>query len=319
MPNLRRKIPSANSLFVFESAARCGNFTRAAAEMGVTQPAVSRMLSLLEDHLEVRLFDRKAGKALLTEYGEILYKGVKEGFQSIDTALQDIENRRSGEETVTLSVSTAFTTHWLMPRMHKLQAAFPDIDIRFQLVSSSLTGPVDDVDLGMRFVSGEDLSHGAELLMPELLMLVCNRDYHKAHFQHSDAADNAATYISLTDARTNWREYFDSIQQLKLVPHSLEFSDYAIVLQAALQGQGFAVGWINIISNWLCTGALVPVSYEVVKTGRLCHLIYSRQRPLTPAAAKVCDWIINETHAEMRQLDQLYPQLGIAEVMDNLN
>jgi len=286
--------------------------------MGVTQPAVSRMLSLLEEHLEVRLFDRKAGKAPLTEYGEILYKGVKEGFQSIEQALQDIDNRRSGEETVTLSVSTAFTTHWLMPRMHKLQAAFPDIDIRFQLVSSSLTGPVEDVDLGMRFMSGEDLSHGADLLMPELLMLVCNRDYYNAHFDGSHN-DTAATYISLTDARTNWREYFDSIQKLRLVPHNLEFSDYAIVLQAALQGQGFAVGWLNVVSNWLCTEALMPVSYEVVKTGRLCHLVYSRQRPLSEAAANVRDWIIKETHAEMRQVDQLYPQLGLAAILDELS
>ncbi len=69
MPNLRRKLPSANALFVFEAAARCGNFTRAAQELYVSQPAVSRMLSRMEDHLGVRLFERVHGGIELTDTG----------------------------------------------------------------------------------------------------------------------------------------------------------------------------------------------------------------------------------------------------------
>ena len=65
MPELRRMLPSPNALFVFDAAARNGSFTAAASELNVTQPAVSRMLGQFEEHLGVRLFDRKAGRAVL--------------------------------------------------------------------------------------------------------------------------------------------------------------------------------------------------------------------------------------------------------------
>lgn len=311
MPTLRRQIPSANALFVFEAAARCGNFTKAAAEMGVTQPAVSRMLSLLEEHLGVKLFERSAGRTLLTEDGEILYRGVKEGFQRIDSSLQEIAVRKSGMETVTLSVSTAFTTHWLMPRMHRLQTQLPNVDIRFQLISGAISGSVEDVDFGMRFMSGEDLAQGAELLVPELLVLVCSPEYKASHFA---GTKKQPTYIGLADNRTNWLDYFSSVEGPASTLHSLEFTDYAVVLQAALLGQGFAVGWMNVVSNWLCNGALVPVSSELVATGRLCHITFPRNKPLSPAASKVKDWIIAETLADIALLNERFPELGITDI-----
>src|ERR1700738_5198526 len=150
MPELRRMLPSGNALFVFEAAARSGSFTAAAAELNVTQPAVSRMLARFEQYLGVRLFDRTAAGTTLTEEGDLLFRRVVDGFRSIETGLREIDKRRSGTETVTLSVSSAFTTHWLMPRLDKLQRQFPQVDLRFQLISGSLRGPVENVDLGMR-------------------------------------------------------------------------------------------------------------------------------------------------------------------------
>src|SRR6266404_3538612 len=135
---------------------RSGSFTAAAAELNVTQPAVSRMLGRFEQHLGVRLFDRSAGGAVLTEEGELLYRRVLDGFRSIESGLIEIERRRRGTETITLSVSSAFTTHWLMPRIDKLQRQFPSVDLRFQLISGSLRGAVENVDFGMRFRDQDD-------------------------------------------------------------------------------------------------------------------------------------------------------------------
>jgi DNA-binding transcriptional LysR family regulator len=93
MPNLRRKLPSANALFVFEAAARCGNFTRAAQELYVSQPAVSRMLARMEEYLGVQLFERVRGGLELTENGRILYDQVSAGFERIEAAVRGIEAR----------------------------------------------------------------------------------------------------------------------------------------------------------------------------------------------------------------------------------
>src|SRR6266568_7393030 len=102
MSELRRMLPSGNALFVFEAAARSGSFTAAAAELNVTQPAVSRMLARFEQYLGVRLFDRTAAGATLTEDGELLYRRVLDGFRSIESGLIELERRRRGTETITL-------------------------------------------------------------------------------------------------------------------------------------------------------------------------------------------------------------------------
>ncbi len=317
MASLRRKLPSAHALFVFEAAARCGNFTKAAAELYVTQPAVSRMLARLEDHMGVRLFERGASGLTLTENGELLYQRVSEGFRGIEAAIQEIEARNSGTDTVSLSVSTAFTTHWLMPRMHKLHEALPSVDLRFQLIAGPIRGPVEDVDLGMRFVSGDDVDHRATLIIPEILVPVCSPAYREHALRESDEGDGFGdTLISLSESPTDWFSHFPSFQRRSNRPtNSLLFSDYAVVLQAALLGQGVAVGWLNVVCHWLNMGALVPAQKDVVVTGRLCHIIRSRKRPLRPAVSDVIDWILEQTKADLAQVDEKYPELGVPELV----
>ncbi|HWW06276.1 LysR family transcriptional regulator [Collimonas sp.] len=314
MPNLRKKLPSANALFVFEAAARCGNFTKAAAELYVTQPAVSRMLSRMEEHIGVQLFERVHGGITLTENGQILYRRVAEGFHGIETAIQEIEARRTGTETVTLSVSTAFTTHWLMPRMGKLHKEFPSVDLRFQLISGKIGGPVDDVDLGMRFVTGEESNYQGAMVMPEILLPICSQHYldQSAVRQAEHEGD---VLINLSDGERDWQRHFPGLQ--KRGRHSvsaLNFSDYAIVIQAALLGQGIALGWVNVTNHWMRSGHLVPAVEEVFVTGRTCHLLHSPDKVLRPAAAEIRDWIIEETRADLAAVDALYPALQLAKL-----
>lgn len=312
MQYLRRMLPSTNALFVFEAAARCGNFTKAAAELNVTQPAVSRMLARLEGHLGVKLFDRTAGGPLLTESGTILYRRISRSFREIEDALREIEARRTGAETVTLSISTAFTTHWLMPRMSELHRLFPSLDLRFQLVAGPLGGPVDDVDLGMRFVEGDDARHKAHLIMPEIVLPICSPAYREQHLRRRSAGKPFAdTIVNLSVAQPDWSHFFSPEPPEGEAGTSLNFSDYAIVVQAALLGQGVALGWLNVVSHWLRGGAVVPAADEPIVTGRKCHMVYVRDRPLRPVAAQLCDWIIEETRQDIAEIDRMYPSLRL--------
>jgi DNA-binding transcriptional LysR family regulator len=299
-------LPSSNALFVFDAAARNGSFTAAAAELNVTQPAVSRMLGQFEEHLGVRLFDRTAGRAVLTEEGQLLYRRVHEGFRSIETGLIEIERRRKGTETVTLSVSSAFTTHWLMPRIDKLQRDFPQVDVRFQLISGALRGPVESVDLGMRFRHGDDPSGGA-LVMNEVMLPVCSPGY----MRQSEPADGN-TIIRLVDTPDDWAADYPHFLTNRRGPSKvLSFTDYAVVVQAALLGQGIALGWLTVVSHWLLTGALVPASDALTTTGRICEFLSPRNRPMRPVAAEIRDWIIEQMRAEIAKIDRLHPRLGL--------
>ena len=312
MHSLRRKLPSANALFAFEAAARCGNFSKAALELYVTQPAVSRMLSRMEDHLGVKLFERAHGKVHLTESGEILYMRIAEGFRGIEAALDEIEARRTGTDTITLSVSTAFTTHWLMPRMHKLRAAFPAVDLRFQLTSGPMRGPVKDVDLGLRFPHRDEAHENGVLLMPEILLPVCSPGYAGNARARAKEGD---TLMNLSDGERDWQRRFASFRKNgRRVARMVDFSDYAIVIQAALVGQGIALGWLNSTAYWLSTGALVPGEQEALVTERACRLLHPSDRPPRSAVVEVREWIVEEMRSDVLAIDRMYPALQLAKL-----
>jgi DNA-binding transcriptional LysR family regulator len=311
MSDLRRKLSSSNALFALEAAGRTGSFTAAAAELNVTQPAVSRMLGRFESHLGVRLFERTPSGALLTEDGELLYRRVAEGFRAIDAGLREIEMRRSGTETVTLSVSSAFTTHWLMPRIDKLRRCFPTVDLRFQLIPGSLRGPVENVDLGMRFLDGDGTKERGSLVMKEVMLPVCSPSYLAASRPPSDRGETN-TVINLADSPSDWAtRYSDFGTGRAGPPKSLSFSDYAVVVQAALLGQGIALGWITVVSHWLLSEALVPASETLTTTRRECHLIQAENRPLRPVVVEIRDWIVGQMRSDIETIDNRYPRLGL--------
>jgi len=311
MQSFRRRLPSANALFAFEAAGRCGNFTRAAQELYVTQPAVSRMLARMEEHLGVKLFERRSGGVVLTEDGRLLHRRIAEGFRGIEAALDEIEARRTGSETITLSISTAFTTHWLMPRMERLQEALPRVDLRFKLIPNFLKGPVDDVDLGMRYLAeGDPARNHGTFLMRDLLVPVCSRGYHDQHRRpRSRAAD---TFVVLTGADRDWyRSYSRFGERARSPAKVLDCSDYAIVVQAALLGQGIALGHLNVAIHWLREGALVPAVNEVRAADRDCFLVHAASRPLRPIVAQLRDWIVEEMNTDVAAVDRIYPSLRL--------
>ncbi|MDV4159398.1 LysR family transcriptional regulator (plasmid) [Rhizobium leguminosarum] len=311
MTNLRRMLPSMNGLFTFEAAGRCGNFSKAASELNVTPAAVSRMIARLEENLDTTLFVRQAGGVELTESGGLLFDAIARGFSGIENALREIEDRRIGIQTVSLSVSTGFTTHWMMPRMPEFKKQFPTVDLRFQLVMGALAGPVNDVDLGMRFVNGSDERHEAAFIMPEILIPICSPSYRESHGQDGGEVKRTPdTTINLSDAQPNWSTLFSPANEGDAV-NSMIFSDYAIVVQAALLGQGVALGWLNVVAHWLRTQTLVPAREHLMTTGRQCHLVRLRDKPARDIVIQVRDWMIAELNDDIVAVDRLYPDLGL--------
>jgi len=311
MIELRRKISSSNALFVFEAAARSGSFTRAADELNVTQPAVSRMLSRFEAHLGVRLFERGGRTVVLTREGELLYRRVADGFRSIESGLKEVEELRAEKETVTLSVSSAFTTHWMMPRMERFQQRFPRVDLRFQMIAGSLRGPVENVDLGMRFMRADEPFPAGALVVREIMLPVCSPSYFRKPGSDEQTA-GANTVILLSDAPLDWVGRYAPFATGRADPiKTQEFSDYAVVVQAALLGQGIAFGWITVVSHALMSGALVPAADDLTVGDRVCVLLSPRNRPERSTVREIREWIIAELRAEIAAIDNLHPTLGL--------
>jgi len=308
MAQLRHLLPSFNALVTFEAAVRCGTFARAAKELCVTGPAVSRTIARLEAHLGVALFHRTSAGAVLTEQGSALFSGIAASFDEIEKTLVRVqEARRSGVQTIVLSASSAFATHWFMPRLTDFQARFPRADIRFQLISGPLGGSVNGVDIAMRFDHGNSPRHVARPIMPELLVPI-----RAPHFRGADASAGAFMpaidrIINLSNAEPDWSGLFcegtaDGRRG------GLQFSDYTVVVQAALLGQGVALGWLNVVSYHLARGDLVPVG-PVMKTGRTCELVTTREE--SPIVSEICDWIEAQFTADIKRVNEQYPDLEL--------
>lgn len=172
---LRGRLPSSGALFMFEASARHLNFTLAAREFNVTQPAISRMVLRLEQHLGVALFQRKSTGLELTEDGRLLQRAVREGFDRIEDAVSEIQNRQHEADVVTLSVTSAFAIHWLMPRFDKLREDVPGVTARLDLIHGEPYGRLGAADLGLRYTlgEGEEVEHWS--LVPEAVIPVCFR------------------------------------------------------------------------------------------------------------------------------------------------
>jgi DNA-binding transcriptional LysR family regulator len=297
MQNLKRLLPSASALVVFEAAGRHENFSRAAEELAMTQAAVSYAVRALESQLGVPLFHRSHRAVSLTETGARFHADVSAGLARIQKSAEQIR-AKGREANVTLSASTAFASMWMLPRIPKLREDLPDIDLRIQTSVRDLDLEEEGIPLGIR---GGDPSawpgYHTALLAREVVSAVASPSFLDSHGLPQDAAALAQMRLIHLDEPVreacDWKEWFSSAG-LEYRPQSrpLTINDYVLVIQAALAGEGVALGWQHLIDRQIASGALVPVGGHVFETGSAFHVVWPRSRELSTPARKVRDWLV---------------------------
>jgi DNA-binding transcriptional LysR family regulator len=293
MTNLSRIIPAPRALFVFEAAARHGSFTAAATEFNVTQPSVSRCISQFEDDLGFKLFERHSRGLVLTPEGNVLFKSVQEGLTSVSNTIHTLRNSKK-KLCLTMSLSSSFATHWLLPRLGEFNEAFPDIDLRFELVAGVMKEVTGDVDIATRIVEDNDPRYEIWDFAPEIIVPVCSPQYLDRHGRLDDASRLAQqTFLHLTDhQKDQWKPFLGaSYPEISSGGTWNQFSDYAVILQAASQGRGVALGWISVIADALRQGVLTRASAVQVDTGRIHRLIIPKNRVIPSLTRKICEWL----------------------------
>jgi LysR family transcriptional regulator, glycine cleavage system transcriptional activator len=304
--SLRKLLPSPGSLFMFEAAARHLNFTHAAREFNVTQSAMSRSIGLLESHLGMSLFRRLPSGLELTEEGQVLSGAVGLGFRQVESTLRDLRSCLGDAGKVRLSVSSAFAMHWFMPRMDRFRNSNPDIDLRFQLVHGEPAGPVNDADLAIRYLANPNNDLRWQLT-EEIVLPVCSPDYLSRYGgldANSDLSRHVLAHLSGT-TRIPWSRYLtDFGYPSPHDSHSMTFSDYALVVQAAVKGRAIALGWWHVVANELAQHTLVPASHHQLITGDSYFLVAPGERPLRKSVTLVRDWLLEEMSVLKDQLGE---------------
>jgi DNA-binding transcriptional LysR family regulator len=263
----------------------------------VQQPAVSAAIKQLEVSLGTLLFVRAHRSVTLTQAGERLYNDVAAAFDRIHRTAAML-SQRSVQGHVTLSASTAFAHYWMVPRLAQFHEAHPDIDLRLQTSEREPDIDAEGISLAIRRGFGSWPGCEAHLIAPEVISPI-------AAPRVNAAAVNLKTVANLLNQslihleepireRPGWSDFFDHWKVPYTEPRTgLRLNDYALVLQAAIAGEGFAFGWHHVTEKLVTQGLLVARREWAWKTGAGFYLVWSATTPLSPQAAKVRDWLIS--------------------------
>jgi LysR family glycine cleavage system transcriptional activator len=145
-----RKLPPLNSIRAFEAAARHQSFTAAAAELSVTLTAVSHQIRQLEARIGHKLFERTGRAVTLTPVGRALYPLVRDGFDQIAQAFEAV-HADANEDSIQLSATRAFAERWLMPRLSRFNAVYPNVTVHIHGSEKTVDLAHDDIDLAIRY------------------------------------------------------------------------------------------------------------------------------------------------------------------------
>ncbi len=302
MRKLLQKIQSPTALFAFEAAARHLSFTRAARELNVSQPAVSLSVKRLEEALGTSLFERRHRSIELTPAGEKFHADVSFGLMHILNSAESVSNRRT-EEYVALSCSTAFAHYWMLPRLATFRRDNPDIDFRLQTTDKDLDIAEEGIAFAVRLGAGSWPGYHALRLGPERVYPVCSPAYlERVGTPTSDAQLMSLDLLHLEEPfrrRTGWREWF-AAQGLEYDDsgHGLRLNDYALVIQAAIAGEGIAYGWHHIVERLVAQGLLKRLGKSVYDVGQGHYVIWPQRQEPGHRAQRVLAWL--KTQASRR-------------------
>lgn len=274
-------LPPMKALVAFEAAARLQNFTQAANELHLTHGAISRQIALLEQHFGLPLFVRLARGVSLTEVGVRLHQTVDEMLGKLSSLSRELRDK-SATGNVNISVTPSFGAHWLLPRLRQFNASHPQI-----LVQLNASLALADLDRAHYDFAVRDLpaSPGpqAALLFRDTLTPVCRPDLverigalpllHDTNFEH-------------------WRQWLRAIDRAELLAQceSSILNDYNLVIEAALNGIGIAIGRTELIADLLISGRLVA-PFEMRVPSPRGHYRVKSSHALRKPAEVLWNWL----------------------------
>jgi DNA-binding transcriptional LysR family regulator len=290
------KLPSLNALGAFEAAARHSSLSFAAAELNVTPSAVSKHVTFLEQELGVPLFVRGHRSMRLTAEGEQLYRSLSESFAGMAAAFEAIKTSRTAR-TVTVGCTTAFAQMWLMPRLGNFWRAHQDIVIDQVVSDRSQDLRRSEVDLRLRYGDGSWPEETAIRLFGDTIFPVASPDFARKH-KVKDPAELLGLplleVISQERGWTEWGEWFDSVGVSARRIKTRRINNYVIAWQAAMDGQGIALGWQTLVGPMLEARKLVRLTKAEMLPTEATYVTWSAHRPLSAEATVLRDWLMAE-------------------------
>ena len=284
--------PSLSAVRAFEAAARLGSFTRAAAELRLTQSAVSRHVRTLEGWFAVALFDRRGRHVALTEAGREYFARVSDGLGRIRDANDAMLARVRRQDQVTLSLLPSVAALWLSPSLPDFTAQHPEIDLRIHASRALADLRRDGIDLAMRYGQGGWPGVEAEPLGRETLTPVCTPAFAARHGITADPASLVGVPLLMDDIPGGWPNWLRAAGlEAAAMRFGPRFDEGASLYRAAAAGAGVALGRSLLVARDLEEGRLVaPVALAIPSLCAYWLVRPAGQAP-TRASAALADWL----------------------------
>lgn len=297
-----RFIPGTGSLKVFEAAGRHLNFTRAAEELHVTPAAISHQIKEFEDQLDIRLLERTSRSMRLTPAGEILHAAVTEALAGLARAVGQMQRRREGA-ALRVTASTSVAARWLVPRLDDFMAALPGVDVRLDVSDRVRDFARDDVDVAIRFGNGNYPGYRADRLFDNTIFPVCSPALLKTKkplLHPRDLLQHRLIHVEWSAPGViwpNWRMWMLAAGVSDYQETSgLRLDNSGLALQAAIDGQGVALGDSSLVSDDLAAGRLVqPFALTIKGPPQFAYYVISPTETQDEALVRAFrEWILSE-------------------------
>lgn len=312
-----RRLPPLGALRAFEAAARHLSFALAAKELHVTPAAVSHQVKALETHLGTRLFIRLARGIELTRGGKTCLPGLKEGFDRMAEAIEQIRVQAESR-ALAVSMAPSFATRWLAPRLHRFVRARPELDVRIA-ASTRLIDPtrvssaaseeqagstMDDADIAVRFGSGRYPGFRVWKLLAVSVTPMCSSSLLSGEHpirtsedlqHHVLIHDN----VEFDDGRPLWDAWLEAAGvKGGDTSRGLRFNHAMLALEAAADGLGVALGMPVLAAADLAGGRLVrPIALSLPLNFGY-HIVCAEETCERDDVVAFRDWLIEEAGRE---------------------
>ena len=297
-------LPPLAQLEAFEAAARSLSFTKAAEELSLTQSAISRQIKALEEHFEFPLFRRLHRALALTEEGQTLYQSVKEVLGQLHEVAGRLK-KRTAPRMVVVTTTPGFAGIWLIPRLAGFTAAHPEVDVRISAQNEFANLNRDGVDVAVRYHTREGVGDGAQLLFSEVIFPVCSpkllRDPARPLKKPEDLRHHTLLHMETSAATVlqSWPMWLRALHLEGLAnAGTLHFSAYDQLIQAALAGQGVALGRSPLIDVLLREKRLVAPFRPTLASPRSYFVIQSAAAARKPEVQAFVAWLHREAQAD---------------------
>lgn len=297
-----RRLPPLAAVRVFESAARHENFTAAAAELGMTQAAVSYQIRLLEERLGLPLFARVKGRVALTDSGRRIAPLLASAFDTLEDAFAGLV----ADDSSVLSVSTAqtFATTWLAPRLGAFQVRHPDLAVRLSTDNRMVDFSAGEFHAAIRVGRGGWPGLRQHFLFRLSFSPICSPEFVERHDVRRP--ERLLDVPRLSPGDEWWRLWLSEVGVAAddaPAPPGLVLDNQVMEANAALAGAGIAMMAPMFWRGELAAGRLVQPFPHLHVTDLSHWLVYPENRRTQPKIVAFRDWLL----AEVRQAAESEP------------